>query len=207
MPTKNKTQIIPYDRRYKDYLKYIQSNFDTQSGYAGEFDSNDPHGFIKSHPLYLNRNNYSSEPIVAKMYGIKDSDRLRLTDSYGVYQNKDKSYRIKSYYPNVNHWIDAYLRLYGNTPLFFGPSDRNKLSLYDYFGRSKNIDLYKGYDNQGEYMGYSGMFDRNDVRNVQEYARPIKLSDKMYLSDYFGLPNRVTGRWLPEVIVRGKKRK
>lgn len=205
MPTKKQGWNVPYNIRYKNYLKHRISDFDSSDDTGLDIDVNNPKRFIQTHPLYLNRNTRGDEPFMAKMYGIKDSDRIRTTDSYNLYKNLDKGYRLVSNYPDHNHWIDTYLRLYTNTPMFSSPSNRNKLSLYDYIGNNSMgpVDIYKGYDKEGEYMGYRGL--ANPPKHYEQYARPLYLSDKKYLSDYFGLPNRIGGRWLPEVIVRGSK--
>jgi len=78
----------------------------------------------------------------------------------------------------------------------------------------------RGYDKHGEYASYFDVFDINPfngkygginipvVNKLDDIGigKPVRIYDRIYLDDYYGVKEPTHSTWLPEIIVRpGKK--
>ena len=79
----------------------------------------------------------------------------------------------------------------------------------------------RGYDNRGEYVSYFDVFDINPfngkyrginipiVNKLDDIGigKPVRIYDRIYLDDYYGVKEPTHATYLPEITVTGKKKK
>ena len=101
------------------------------------------------------------------------------------------------------------------------PINGNKLS---YILGNYNLahhTIGRGFDNKGEYRSYYDRFDLNPFNGKYNgtkipvldklndvslgIGKPVNIYDRIYLDDYYGVPQTTHGVYLPEVTVRGKR--
>lgn len=108
-------------------------------------------------------------------------------------------------------WDKAYDEIYNEDGVL--PVGENKLS-HAFGTQFATHTLGRGYDDRGEYMSYYDKWDVNpfDVKREEfgdksfGLGNPIEFYDRMYLDDYFNVPNDARGgHYLPEVEVRPKR--
>lgn len=114
--------------------------------------------------------------------------------------------------------IDAYSAKKGweKTSVNHGPVGLNESVvsnvLKDYGLGTHTIS--RGHDNKGEYISYYDLWDmapsRSAAGNRDEsmgIGKPVHVYDRIYLDDFYGVPNEDSGgSYIPEIVITGKRK-
>lgn len=135
---------------------------------------------------------------------------------------KDKpTYRFAELTPPAKYGILAYagqvpggLNIEGGDYLPIGknrviyPNDINAFSELEGLGQ---FTVGRGYDKKGEYISYYDSWDLGDTNNPYKdmslgIGKPFNVYDRIYLDDYYKVPEPTHSTYLPEIIVWGDKK-
>lgn len=106
---------------------------------------------------------------------------------------------------------------YRQTTTNHGPVDLNKSvtsNILSGYGLGTHT-ISRGHDDKGEYVSYYDLWDMApsavSAGNKDEsmgIGKPIYIYDRIYLDDFYGVPNESAGgNYIPEIIVTGKRKK
>ena len=157
----------------------------------------------------INKNNVNYKRInhryASGHSGLHPDDEERLINAVmkGEYKNSSDKYDTNTGMPSSS--------------ISHGPVPLNKTAiskvLIDYGLGVHTIS--RGKDNKGEYVSYYDLWDmaptKNSGGNNDEsmgIGKPINIYDRVYLDDFYGVPNEYRGGYyIPEVIVKGSRKK
>lgn len=157
----------------------------------------------------INKNNITYKRIkhryVSGHSGLHPDDEEKLVNAVmkGEYRNN-----IDAYSAN-NNLQNSYSN---HTPVSLNKTALSKV-LSNYGLGTHTIS--RGKDAKGEYVSYYDLWDMapttNSAGNKDEsmgIGKPIHIYDRVYLDDFYGVPNEYSGGYyIPEVIVKGNRKK
>lgn len=172
---------------------------------------NIPKNYLTDSPYKpnINKNNINYKRInhryVTGHSGLHPDDEERLVNAVmkGEYTNK-----IDAYSANKN---------LQSTSTNHSPIPLNKTAISNVlmnYGLGTHT-ISRGKDNRGEYVSYYDLWDMapttNSAGNKDEsmgIGKPIHIYDRVYLDDFYGVPNEYSGGYyIPEVIIKGNRKK
>ena len=157
----------------------------------------------------INKNNVNYKRInhryISGHSGLLPDDEERLVNAVmkGEYESSLDKYDINTGMPSSS--------------ISHGPVPLNKTAiskvLIDYGLGVHTIS--RGKDDKGEYVSYYDLWDmaptKNSGGNNDEsmgIGKPINIYDRVYLDDFYGVPNEYRGGYyIPEIIVKGNRKK
>lgn len=141
-----------------------------------------------------------------KRHNISTSDKQYLTPARYLptigNEGKDEYYKLNNINPNR---IDALIMSGSELPIGKNKTDIIIPGLGEH-------TIGKGIDKKGEYISYYDKYDL-DLSNNQNgdstigIGKPFNVYDRIYLDDYYEVPNPTHATYLPEVTITGKRRK
>ena len=104
--------------------------------------------------------------------------------------------------------IDGLPYLPLNTNRVVYPEDINAYTELEGLGQ---FTVGRGRDNKGEYVSYYDSWDLGDTKEPYKdktlgIGKPFNMYDRIYLDDYYGVPEPTHATYLPEVTVYGNKK-
>lgn len=157
---------------------------------------------IKGGKVTLEKANYSPKGVNPNKEVYKFKDLLDVT-KFGLLNYAG----IIPYSINFNS--GEYLPIGKNRVVY--PKDLGAFTELEGLGQ---FTVGRGYDKKGDYVSYYDSWDLGET-NKNPYrdatfgiGRPFNVYDRIYLDDYFGVPNEHKGGiYLPEVLVTGTRKK
>ena len=156
----------------------------------------------------INKNNVNYKRIkhryVSGHSGLHPDDEEKLVNAVmkGEYENSLDKYDINTGMPSsgISH----------------GPVLLNKTAIsrvLSNYGLGTHT-ISRGKDNKGEYVSYYDLWDMAPTKNSggdndesMGIGKPINIYDRVYLDDFYGVPNEYKGGYyIPEIIVKGKRK-
>ena len=77
----------------------------------------------------------------------------------------------------------------------------------------RDFTVGRGRDNKGEYVSYYDLWDISPYRISNKdqsfgIGKPFEVYDRIYLDDFYGVPDKYKGgNYIPEIVVTGKRKK
>ena len=157
---------------------------------------------IKGGKVILEKANYSPKGVNPNKEVYKFKDLLDVT-KFGLLNYAG----IIPY--SVNFDSGEYLPIGKNRVVY--PKDLGAFTELEGLGQ---FTVGRGYDKKGDYVSYYDSWDLGET-NKNPYrdatfgiGKPFNVYDRIYLDDYFGVPNEHKGGiYLPEVLVTGTRKK
>ena len=157
----------------------------------------------------INKNNVNYKRInhryISGHSGLHPDDEERLVNAVmkGEYKNSLDKYDINTDMPSSN--------------ISHGPVPLNKTAIsrvLSNYGLGTHT-ISRGKDNKGEYVSYYDLWDMAPTKNSggdndesMGIGKPINIYDRLYLDDFYGVPNEYKGGYyIPEIIVKGTRKK
>lgn len=194
-----------YRQRYMDdlFAEYLQIPKNERRAISKNYLTDSPY------KPSINKNNVNYKRInhryVSGHSGLHPRDEERLINA--VMQGEYKTV-LDKYDTNIGM---------SSSSINHGPVALNKTAI------SKVLSNYglgthtisRGKDNKGEYVSYYDLWDMAPTKNSggdndesMGIGKPINIYDRVYLDDFYGVPNEYKGGYyIPEVIVKGKRKK
>ena len=201
-----KEQAVKYRQRYMDdlFAEYLQIPAKQRRNFFGRNHLED-----SPYKPRISKDNVNYKRIV-NGYAVGHSG-LHPTD-----EEKLVNAVMKGEHTNA---IDAYNanKGYRQTTTNHGPVDLNKSvtsNILSGYGLGTHT-ISRGHDNKGEYVSYYDLWDmapsKISAGNKDEsmgIGKPVYIYDRIYLDDFYGVPNEnAGGNYIPEIIVTGKRKK
>ena len=197
---------LKYRQRYMDdlFAEYLQIPAEQRRDFFGR-------NYIEDSPYKpgISKDNVNYKRIV-NVYATGHSD-IHTTD-----EERLINAAMKGEYTNA---IDAYStnKGYEQTAANHGPVGLNKSvtsKVLSGYGLGTHT-ISRGHDNKGEYISYYDLWDiapsKSAAGNRDEsmgIGKPVHIYDRIYLDDFYGVPNESAGEnYIPEVVVTGKRNK
>ena len=199
-------QAVKYRQRYMDdlFAEYLQIPAKQRRDFFGR-------NHLENSPYKprISKDNVNYKRIINR-YAVGHSG-LHPTD-----EEKLVNAVMKGEHTNA---IDAYSanKGYRQTTTNHGPVDLNKSvtsNILSGYGLGTHT-ISRGHDNKGEYVSYYDLWDMApstlSAGNKDEsmgIGKPVHVYDRIYLDDFYGVPNESAGgNYIPEIIVTGKRKK
>lgn len=161
---------------------------------------------------YKNRHNIKGGKVTLERSPFKPKGAVEKKDTYRFKQLSDAARQgILAYTGQTSGGltIDALQYLPLNTNRVVYPKDINAYTELEGLGQ---FTVGRSRDNKGEYVSYYDSWDLGDTNKPYKdmtlgIGKPFNVYDRIYLDDYYGVPNEHRGgNYIPEITVYGNRK-
>lgn len=162
---------------------------------------------------YKNRHNIKGGKVTLERSPFKPKGAIEKKDTYRFKQLSDAAKQgILAYTGQTSGGLTIdglpYLPLNVNRVVY--PKDVNVYTELEGLGQ---FTVGRGRDNKGEYVSYYDSWDLGDTNKPYKdmtlgIGKPFNIYDRIYLDDYYGIPNEHRGgNYIPEITIYGNRKK